>query len=126
MVREFTRLFYLISVIKFDEAYEDGVLPLVDFELRKKAIEAFREVPWHQENNLFYNTDTRLWESLLKGMPSEQNFYSQLDFPVDSFCFEISERFTQDPATVPKEDWDLLKQTGFRWRWMAAGWAFPG
>ena len=98
----------------FDEAYEEGVLPLVDFELRKKAIEAFRELPWHQENNLFYNTDTRLWESLLKGMPSEQNFFRQLDFPVDSFCFEISERFTQDPAMVPKEDWDLLKQTGFK------------
>ena len=76
----------------FDAAFTDHVLHRVDLALRKKAIEKLRQLPWHESVVLFYNVDSRLWDSKDFDHDNAVDLLKRLSFSAERICFEVSEK----------------------------------
>ena len=76
----------------FDAAWTTDVLWDVDLALRHKAFEAFEQAGLVRKAKLFYNIDTRLLDSGDFGLERTFLLLRQLNIPISTLCFELSER----------------------------------
>ena len=90
----------------------EGVLFCLDLELRKKAIEKFKQIPFYREMKLFFNYDPRVQNmSSYEFGKTEQILQSQ-GLSNDMLCLELSEKhlFSHDQL---KSLLEKTKQRGF-------------
>ena len=97
----------------FDEAYYDGVLHLVDLELRKKALEKFKNIN-QDKIVLFYNIDNRILYDKNYKQGGTKEILKELDLKKKSICFEISERGELPSANQLVQVINNYKSEGFK------------
>lgn len=104
--------FHSISDI-FDQAFNENILHTLDLNLRRKAIEKFKKFEWSNRTKLFYNIDSRNWESKDYNLKKTLENYQVTAFPAESVCFEISEIH---PINLKKLSaiLDYIKAQGFK------------
>ncbi len=77
----------------FISAYNENALYTLDLLLREKAIQLFKQIPFHEKIKLFYNLDSR---SVIMPNYSQGNttrLLRKYHVRPGSFVFELSERF---------------------------------
>ena len=98
----------------FDQAHGDRVLPLVHRLLCRRAIDAFRCIPWHERLTLFYNLDNRLFNSEQYTVEAVVDALDAEGLADDRLCFEISEQHDIDRPPALTERLDVLRKRGVR------------
>ncbi|MBN1932267.1 MAG: EAL and GGDEF domain-containing protein [Desulfobacterales bacterium] len=76
----------------FDQAYEQGLLHQVDLYLRQKAFIKFAKFKKKSHIKLFYNLDSRLFDSKDYIPGNTFGLLKKYGYSLDDVCFEISEK----------------------------------
>ncbi len=76
----------------FDLAYEEGVLNVLDYHLRIKALKAYKTIAKPATTKLFYNIDNRIFNTSYAEPLCMQSTIESLGLQAQEICFELSEK----------------------------------
>lgn len=97
----------------FDQAAREKCLFTLDLELRKKAINKFRQIGHSEKLKLFYNIDNRIIEMPDFEIGITRKFVNKYNLNEDNFTFEISEKYDFFNQNKIKNILELYQQQGY-------------
>jgi len=114
LVRNFKECGFASPDELFDAAHREGVLFLFDAQLRRKAIESFKRIPFFSKIKIFYNYDLRIHD-----MGDYTSGLSELilqEFELDCcvLCYELSERHPVQSVDLFRDFLQKSRQRGFK------------
>lgn len=96
----------------FNTAYNEGMLFYLDIELRNKAVEKFKQIPFFRNLKLFFNYDPRIQNMSTYEFGKTEQILSNHGLSNDMLCLELSEKHLFSHEQL-KSLLEKTKQRGF-------------